>query len=347
MSNEKFTYKDAGVDIDAGTESLRLIKRHVESTVNKNVLWGLGAFGGLFDLTDIVKEYKRPVLVQSIDGVGTKLMVASMAEDHSTIGMDIVNHGCNDVLCQGAKPLTFLDYVAMNRLLPAQMEEILRGMAAACREAGVVILGGETAELPGMYQAKEYDVAGIITGVVERDEIVNGRSLAAGQVLIGLASNGLHTNGYTLARKVFFDMAKLGVHDMPKGFDRSVKNLLLAPHVNYANAVLAFLKTTKVHAIAHITGGGFKDNIVRVVPEGKRLTVKRGTWPVLPVFEFIQKTAGVAQEEMERAFNMGIGLVLAVDKADEKAAIDFFNANGHPAYAIGHVANGPRGVDVQ
>lgn len=346
MSNEKITYKNAGVDIDAGTESLRLIKRHVESTVNKNVLWGLGAFGGLFDLTDIVKEYKRPVLVQSIDGVGTKLMVASMAEDHSTIGMDIVNHGCNDVLCQGAKPLTFLDYVAMNRLLPAQMEEILRGMAAACREAGVVILGGETAELPGMYQAKEYDVAGIITGVVERDEIVNGKTLAAGQVLIGLASNGLHTNGYTLARKVFFDMAKLGVHDTPKGFDRSVKELLLAPHVNYANAVLAFLKTTKVHAIAHITGGGFKDNIVRVVPEGKRLTVKRGTWPVLPVFDFIQKTAGVAQDEMERAFNMGIGLVLAVDKADEKKTLDFFNANGHAAYGIGHVADGPRGVDV-
>lgn len=346
MSNEKLTYKDAGVDIDAGTESLRLIKRHVESTVNKNVLWGLGAFGGMFDLTDIVKEYKRPVLVQSIDGVGTKLMVASMAADHSTIGMDIVNHGCNDVLCQGAKPLTFLDYVAMNRLLPAQMEEILRGMAAACREAGVVILGGETAELPGMYQAKEYDVAGIITGVVERDEIVNGRTLAAGQVLIGLASNGLHTNGYTLARKVFFDMAKLGVHDTPKGFDRSVKEILLAPHVNYTNAVLAFLKKTKVHAIAHITGGGFKDNIVRVAPEGKRLTVKRGTWPVLPVFDFIQKTAGVAQEEMERAFNMGIGLVLAVDKADEKAALDFFNANGHAAYNIGRVADGPRGVDV-
>ncbi|MBI5638570.1 MAG: phosphoribosylformylglycinamidine cyclo-ligase [Nitrospinae bacterium] len=346
MSNEKITYKDAGVDIDAGTESLRLIKRHVESTVNKNVLWGLGAFGGMFDLTDIVREYKKPVLVQSIDGVGTKLMVASMAEDHSTIGMDIVNHGCNDVLCQGAKPLTFLDYVAMNRLLPAQMEEILRGMAAACRDAGVVILGGETAELPGMYQAKEYDVAGIITGVVERDEIVNGRTLAAGQVLIGLASNGLHTNGYTLARKVFFDMAKLGVHDAPKGFDRSVKDILLAPHVNYANAVLAFLKKTKVHAIAHITGGGFKDNIVRVVPEGKRLTVKRGTWPVLPVFGFIQKTAGVAQEEMERAFNMGIGLVLAVDKADEKTALDFFNANGHAAYSIGLVADGPRGVDV-
>ncbi len=346
MSNEKITYKNAGVDIDAGTESLRLIKRHVESTVNKNVLWGLGAFGGMFDLTDIVKEYKKPVLVQSIDGVGTKLMVASMAEDHSTIGMDIVNHGCNDVLCQGAKPLTFLDYVAMNRLLPAQMEEILRGMAAACRDAGVVILGGETAELPGMYQAKEYDVAGIVTGVVERDEIVNGRSLAAGQLLIGLASNGLHTNGYTLARKVFFDMAKLGVHDTPNGFDRSVKDILLAPHVNYTNAVLAFLKKTKVHAIAHITGGGFKDNIVRVVPEGKRLTVKRGTWPVLPVFDFIQKTAGVAQEEMERAFNMGIGLVLAVDKADEKAALDFFNTNGHPAYCIGHVADGPRGVDV-
>lgn len=346
MTKGKTTYKDAGVDIDAGARALEKIKGHVESTATKNVLWGLGAFGGLFDLSDVVRDYRNPVLVQSIDGVGTKLMVATLANDHTTVGMDIVNHGCNDILCQGARPLTFLDYVAMSRLNPDQMEEILRGMAHACREAGVAILGGETAELPGMYRENEYDVAGVVTGVVERDEIINGRTLAAGQTLVGLASNGLHTNGYTLARKVFFEMAGLGVNDVPKGFDKTVKELLLAPHLNYAPAALEFLKGTKVHAIAHITGGGFKENLVRVVPKGKRAVLQRGTWPVLPVFDFIQKTAGVAREEMERAFNMGIGLILAVDKADEKPTLDFFNARGHAAYVVGHVADGERGVDV-
>ncbi|MBI5179629.1 MAG: phosphoribosylformylglycinamidine cyclo-ligase [Nitrospinae bacterium] len=346
MKKEKVTYASAGVDIDAGTAALEKIKGHVESTYTKQVLWGVGAFGGLFDLTEIVKGYRQPVLVQSIDGVGTKLMIATMANDHSTIGMDIVNHGCDDILCQGAKPLTFLDYVAMSRLSPEQMEQILGGMASACRAAGVAILGGETAELPGMYRENEYDVAGIVTGVVEKDEIINGKSLAPGHALIGLASSGLHTNGYTLARKVFFEIEKLGVHDRPKGLDGTVKEVLLAPHVNYAPAVLDFLKKVKVHAIAHITGGGFKDNIVRVVPDGVRAVIRRGTWPVLPVFAFIQKSADVAQEEMERAFNMGIGLVLAVEKAEEKAALDFFNARGHAAYAIGEVVGGSRGVDV-
>jgi phosphoribosylformylglycinamidine cyclo-ligase len=306
----------------------------------------VGAFGGLFDLTEIVKNYRQPVLVQSIDGVGTKLMVATMANDHTTIGMDIVNHGCDDILCQGARALTFLDYVAMSRLSPDQMEQILRGMAQACREAGVAIIGGETAELPGMYRDNEYDVAGIVTGVVERDGIINGQSLQSGHVLVGLASNGLHTNGYTLARKVFFEMEKLGLDDRPKGFADTVGKTLLAPHVNYAPAVLDFIATAKVHAIAHITGGGMKDNLVRVLPEGRRAAIRRGTWPVLPVFSFIRKSAGVAREEMERAFNMGIGLILALEKADGKKALDFFNARGHAAYMIGEMTDGPRGVDI-
>ncbi len=346
MGDKKVTYASSGVDIDAGTQALEKIRGHVESTYTPNVLWGVGAFGGLFDLTEIVRGYKKPVLVQSIDGVGTKLMIATMANDHTTVGMDIVNHGCDDILCQGAKPLTFLDYVAMSRLSPDQMEQILRGMAQACREAGVAIIGGETAELPGMYRENEYDVAGIVTGVVERDGIINGQSVMPGHVLVGLASNGLHTNGYTLARKVFFDIEKLGLGDRPKGFADTIGKTLLAPHVNYAPAVLDFIPQAKVHAIAHITGGGMKDNLVRVLPQGRRAVIKRGSWPVLPVFGFMQKSAEIAQDEMERAFNMGIGLILALEKADEKKALDFFNSRGHAAYTIGEITDGERGVEL-
>jgi len=346
LKKEKVTYRSAGVDIDAGELALKKIKKHVESTYNKNVLWGLGAFGGLFDLTAIAKKYKEPVMVQSIDGVGTKLMVATMAGDHSTVGMDIVNHGCNDVLCQGARPLTFLDYVAMPRLDPAQMEQILSGMAKACAAAGVAIIGGETAELPGIYREGEYDVAGIVTGVVEKKKIINGKSLKSGHALIGLASNGLHTNGYTLARKVFFDINKLGVFDVPKGFSETAARLLLAPHVNYAPAVLDFLEKARVHSIAHVTGGGIAGNLVRVVPDGVRAVVRRGSWPVPKLFTYIQKSAGVDRKEMERAFNMGIGLILAVKKSDVVATIDFFDKRGHAAYPIGEITKGTRGVSL-
>lgn len=346
MSMAKVTYRSAGVDVDAGELALKKIKRHVERTYDKNVLWGLGAFGGLYDLTRMARGYKEPVLVQSIDGVGTKLMVATMAGDHSTVGMDIVNHGCNDVVCQGARPLTFLDYVAMPRLSPDQMEQILGGMSKACLAAGVVILGGETAELPGIYREGEYDVAGIVTGVVEKKKIINGKGLKAGHALVGLASNGLHTNGYTLARKVFFELNKLRISDVPKGFDKTAAELLLAPHVNYAPAVLDFLGVAKVYAIAHITGGGMAGNLVRVVPDGLRAFVRRGSWPVPKLFDYIQKSADVEQREMERAFNMGIGMVLAVRKSDVKRTVDFFNGRGHAAFLIGETRKGARGVAV-
>ncbi|MBI3793197.1 MAG: phosphoribosylformylglycinamidine cyclo-ligase [Nitrospinae bacterium] len=344
MKDDKVTYRSAGVDIDAGELALKKIKSHVERTYNKNVLWGLGAFGGLFDLTEIAKTYKEPVLVQSIDGVGTKLMIATMANDHTTVGMDIVNHGCNDVLCQGARPLTFLDYVAMPRLSPEQMEQILSGMATACAQAGVAIIGGETAELPGIYREGEYDVAGVLTGVVEKKRIINGQSLKPGHVLVGLASNGLHTNGYTLARKVFFEINKIGIFDVPKGFTETAAKILLAPHVNYAPAVLDFLEKTQVHAIAHITGGGIAGNLVRVLPEGLKAVVKRGSWPVLDVFKYIQSSANIAQEEMERAFNMGLGLIIAVDKNDAESAVNFFNARGHASHIVGAMVEGSRSV---
>lgn len=334
----RVTYKQAGVDIDAGLETLKLIKKEVASTATGEVLASLGAFGGLYDLGGIVRDYKNPVLVQSIDGVGTKLMVATMAGDHTTVGEDIVNHGCNDVLCQGARPITFLDYIAMSRLDPKQAAQIVGGMAKACREAGVSILGGETAELPGMYRDNEYDVAGIVTGVVEKEKIVNGSSIKESDCLVGLASNGLHTNGYSLARKALFEQAGLGIDDTPKGLGAAVGEALLKPHINYAPSVLEFLKKGEaVHGMAHITGGGLHDNLIRIIPDKLRYEIKRGDWPVPPIFGLIQKLGNVPDKDMRRSFNMGIGYVLVIEPAAVKSAIDFFNSNGHPAFEIGEI----------
>ena len=329
------TYKKSGVDIDAGMKTLDLIKEAVSSTATGEVLSGIGAFGGMYDLGEIVKGYRNPVLVQSVDGVGTKLMVATMAGYHTTVGEDIVNHGCNDVLCQGAKPITFLDYIAMSKLDPEQAAQIVSGMAKACREAGVSILGGETAELPGMYRDNEYDIAGIVTGVVEKDEIVNGSSIAEGDVLVGLASNGLHTNGYSLARKVLFETAGLGINDTVEVLGATVGETLLMPHINYAPAVLKFLKKENPRGMAHITGGGLHDNLNRIIPEKMWYEVKPNSWPVPPIFSLIKKLGNVPLEDMERSFNMGIGYVLVVEPTAVKNAIDFFNSNGHPAFEIG------------
>ena len=339
MSGQKtsVTYKKSGVDIDAGMKTLDLIKEAVSSTATPEVLSGIGAFGGMYDLGEIVKGYRHPVLVQSVDGVGTKLMVATMAGYHTTVGEDIVNHGCNDVLCQGAKPITFLDYIAMSKLDPQQAAQIVSGMAKACREAGVSILGGETAELPGMYRDNEYDIAGIVTGVVEKDEIVNGSSIKKGDLLVGLASNGLHTNGYSLARKVLFEMAGFGINDRPETLDSTVGEALLMPHINYAPAVLKLLKTEKVRGMAHITGGGLRDNLMRIIPEKMWYEVKPNSWPVPPIFSLIEKLGNVPQGDMERSFNMGIGYVLVLEPTAAKTAIDFFNSTGHPAYEIGAI----------
>jgi len=338
MSGRKVTYRDAGVDIDAGKKSVELIREAVGSTHSSRVLAGVGAFGGLFDMSEIVRNYENPVLVQSIDGVGTKLMIASMAGDHTTIGMDIVNHGCDDILCQGARPHTFLDYIAMSRLDPRQVAEIVAGMAEACRKAGVAIIGGETAELPGMYRENEYDVAGVMTGVVEKEKIIDGSKIRPGDVLIGLASNGLHTNGYTLARKVVFEIAGLGLEDIPEGCGKPAGKLLLEPHINYAPAVLEFLESWEVRGMAHITGGGIAENLARILPERIEARVNRGSWPVLPLFEFIQKAGNVPQADMERTFNMGIGFILVIDEKTAGEALEFFAERGHYACRIGEIA---------
>lgn len=310
------TYKDAGVDIEAGQESVRRIKIVVESTYNPSVLQGIGPFGSLLDLSDILKTYRHPVLVQSIDSVGTKLMIARMANNHTTIGMDIVAHGVNDILCQGAKPLSFLDYIAVDKLEPEHIEQIVSGIVAGCREARMPLVGGEIAELPGIYCPGQYDLVGTITGIVERDRIITGKFICPGDRLVGLASNGLHTNGYTLARKIFFELKGYQVESYIPELGMTLAEELLKPHRNYGPAVSALLETIEIKGIAHITGGGLIDNLPRIFPEGCEALIYPNSWGIPPIFKLIQQEGNVPQEDMYRTFNMGIGMVLVVSQTE-------------------------------
>jgi phosphoribosylformylglycinamidine cyclo-ligase len=285
-------YTQAGVDIEAGNETVRRIKADVASTHTSAVLTGIGSFGGLYDLSEIIKNYKNPVLVQSIDGVGTKLSVARMMNKYDTVGEDIVNHCCDDLLAMGARSLTFLDYVAHDKLDPNTMASMVGGMAKACRENGVSLIGGETAEMPGTYMAGEHDIAGSITGVVEKDKIITGERIVEGDILVGLPSSGLHTNGYSLARKILFEMAGHDVNTVVDELGMSVGEALLKVHVNYSVPVLEMLdKGIDIRGIAHITGGGFLENIPRVLPANLDAQINLNSWPVLPIFSYMQKVA--------------------------------------------------------
>ncbi len=335
-------YAQSGVDIEAGNEVVRQIKDIVQSTHSPNVLVGIGSFGALFDISDIAKSYKNPVLVQSVDGVGTKLMVAKMAGDYSKVGADIVNHSANDIVCMGAKGLTFLDYVAHEKLDTGIMAEIMRGMATACKEGGISLIGGETAEMPGTYLAGEHDIAGAITGVVEKDKIITGERIAVGDAIIGLSSSGLHTNGYSLARKAFFETAKLTVNDTYEGLGETIGEALLKAHLNYAPAVLRSLDAgVSIHGIAHLTGGGFIENIPRVLPKNVNAQIKKGTWPILPVFTAIIKIANVSEADQYRSFNMGIGMVLMVPQTEKVRVMEMLaQETAFKAYEIGEVVAG-------
>ena len=336
------SYASAGVNIEAGNEVVRQIKDIVKATHSPNVLQGIGSFGALFDISDIAKSYKNPVLVQSVDGVGTKLMVAKLANDYSKVGADIVNHSANDIVCMGAKGLTFLDYVAHEKLDTNIMAEIMRGMAQACVEGGISLVGGETAEMPGTYLAGEHDIAGAITGVVEKEKIVTGEKIAVGDAVIGLSSSGLHTNGYSLARKAFFDTAKLTVNDTYEGLNETIGQALLHAHLNYAPAVLRVLDAgVQVNGIAHLTGGGFTENIPRILPKNVNVQIKKGTWPVLPVFQAIIKIANVAEAEQYRAFNMGIGMILVVPQSEKARAMEMLSKETtFKTYEIGEIVAG-------
>ena len=321
-------YDSSGVDIDAGNRAVDMMKDAVRSTYNASVLAGIGSFGGLFDISSL-KQMEHPVLVASTDGVGTKVKLATSAGRFRGIGHDIVNHCINDILVQGAKPLFFLDYFATSKLNPEQTAEVVTGIAEACTEAGMALLGGETAEMPGVYQPNEFDVAGTIVGVVERNEILPRSTVQDGDVLVGLTSSGPHTNGYSLIRKVFESTT----------LDDSLADALLAPHRSYFNILHPQL--SKVKALVHITGGGFIENIPRVLPEDLDVVIHKNAWQIPSFWNLIQERGNISSEEMYRVFNMGIGMIAIVDRA---TAAEFQSSIPEPTFVIGELVRGKRNV---
>jgi phosphoribosylformylglycinamidine cyclo-ligase len=335
------TYRQSGVDIDAGNEVVRRIKALAKSTHTAGVLGGLGSFGGLFALPENVEA---PVLVASADGVGTKLKVAFMAGVHDTIGADLVNHCVNDILVQGAEPLFFLDYLATGRLSPDVAEQIVNGVARACRENGCALLGGETAEMPGFYDDGEYDVAGFIVGIVPRARLIDGSGIQAGDVLIGLPSSGLHTNGYSLARKIVFETAGLRVDEIWPGDSRTVGDVLLETHRSYLPAIRPLLGSGLIKGMAHITGGGVTENLPRALPKGLQARVDPSSWTVPPMFQWLQQAGGVPEDDMRRTFNMGIGLIIVCAEADASRIVDTLARAGERPTRIGSIEAGAGGV---
>src|SRR4029079_10029466 len=313
-------YRQSGVDIDAGNETVRRIKQLARSTFTPGVLSEIGSFGGLFQLDS--KAITEPVLVASADGVGTKLKVAFMSGRHDTVGADLVNHCVNDILVQGARPLFFLDYLATGRLSPDVAEQVVTGVARGCRENGCALLGGETAEMPGFYADGEYDIAGFIVGVVDHDRVVNGSGIAPGDVLIGLPSAGLHTNGYSLARRVFFETCGYRVDTYVPEVRGTIGDVLLAEHRSYLRIVCPLIEDRLVKGMAHITGGGITENLPRILPEGCAATIERKAWGIPPLFRLLEKAWALATDEMFRAFNRVIGLIIACAPADSETVLD-------------------------
>jgi len=333
-------YKSAGVNIDAGNEAVELIKKSLKHTFNKNVLTGVGSFGSLFDLKSIVSEYKNPVLVQSIDGVGTKTIIARKMNKYNTIGIDLVSACCNDITVMGAKPLTFLDYIANDKLKPKIIEEFVDGIAKSCKENNIALVGGETAEMPDTYLKGEHDVVGIVTGIVEKDRIIDGSKIQSGDVVLGLPSTGLQTNGYSLARKLFFEVGKYNVNDHVGELEKQVGKTLLEPSYIYNPFIQKLLvNNVQINGMAHISGGGLVENIPRVVPANFNVELKKGSWPILSVFKEMQKIGNISETEMYRTFNMGIGLVLIVPSPDIEQ-IQLLLNNIIPVYEIGRIVKG-------
>ena len=335
---ERLTYRDAGVDIDAQDEALRRISDLVRSTRTAGVLADLGSFGGVF--APDLRGMAQPLLVASADGVGTKLRVASRAGIHDTVGRDLVHHCINDILVQGARPLFFLDYVAAGKLDPAVLAAVVEGIAGACRDHGCALLGGETAEMPGFYAEGDYDVAGFIVGLVDRGQLLDGSRIRVGDRLIGLPSAGLHTNGYSLARKVFFDVLGLDIHERVPELGATVAEALLAEHRCYFAPLELALDEGWVHALAHITGGGLTDNVPRVLPAGTAARIERGSWPVPPLFELLERAGGVGLDEMYRVFNMGIGMVVISGGEEADLLESHLGRIGQPHHRIGEIVEG-------
>lgn len=339
---DPLTYRAAGVDIRAGDEAVRRIAPLAATTHRPEVLGGIGAFAAFCRVPD---AYRDPVLVSSTDGVGTKLKIAIMADRHDTVGIDLVAMGVNDVLVHGAEPLFFLDYLALNRVEPDKVAAIVAGIAAGCRQAGCALVGGETAEMGGFYAPGDYDLAGFAVGVAERSALITGEHVAVGDRVLGLASSGLHSNGYTLAREAIFGRMGLKLGDPVPGTGRSVVDELLEPTRIYVKPVLGLLRETRVKAMAHITGGGVTENLPRVLPSGRRARIARAAWPVPPVFAAIERAAAVDDAEMRRTFNMGLGFLLVVGPDDVAAATRRLQGAGERVFEVGEIVPGAPGVE--
>ena len=327
------TYKSAGVDIKAGDETVEKIKSLAKSTFNKNVLSGIGHFGAFYEID--LKKWKNPVMVSSVDGVGTKLKIAFAMDKHDTVGQDLVNHCVNDIAVCGAEPQYFMDYLAFGKLIPAKAEQIIKGFSIACKENNVALIGGETAEMPGLYDADEYDISGTIVGIVERDKVIDGSKVKKGDVLIGYASNGLHTNGYSLARKVLLE--KYSVHDKPEGLNSSLGEELLRVHKSYLKLISELKEKISINAFSHITGGGIIGNTKRVVPKDLKIKIDWDAWTVPAIFKLIQKTGNISDEEMKEVFNIGIGLIAIVNKNEVELALKTSEVAGEHGIVIGEV----------
>jgi phosphoribosylformylglycinamidine cyclo-ligase len=331
-------YKQAGVDIEAGYEAVNRMKKHVQKTMRQEVLGGLGGFGGMFDLSKF--NYKEPVLVSGTDGVGTKLKLAFQMDRHDTIGIDAVAMCVNDIVVQGAEPLFFLDYLAVGKADPERIENIVKGVSEGCVQAGCALVGGETAEMPGMYPEDEYDVAGFAVGIADKSKLVTGKTIKEGDILLGLSSNGIHSNGYSLVRKVLLEKGGLSLEQEVEQLGHTLGEELLRPTKIYVKPILNTLKKHDIKGMAHITGGGFIENIPRMLPEGIGAVIEYGSWPIQPIFDLLENVGELSREEMFNIFNMGIGMVLAVDENNMHDVIRQLEEDGEKAYIIGRTTAG-------
>lgn len=339
-------YKSAGVDVEAGYESVRLIKDDVKRTTIEGVLGGIGGFGGLFEMPT---DYKNPVLVSGTDGVGTKLRIAFLMDKHDTIGQDCVAMCVNDVACSGAKPLFFLDYLAVGKNYPERIAEIVKGVADGCVKAGCALVGGETAEMPGFYPEDEYDLAGFSVGIVEKDKITDGNRAKAGDKLIGISSSGVHSNGYSLVRKLFDlngENAKANLMEYSDELGMTIGEALLTPTRIYVKPLLKLIDEIGINTVSHITGGGFVENVPRMLPDGLKAVINKGTWDVLPIFNIMQKKGDIPDEDMYNTFNMGIGMIVAVDADKADAAVKCLAEAGEKASIIGELVEGDKDVEI-
>jgi phosphoribosylformylglycinamidine cyclo-ligase len=330
---EKKTYKDAGVDIDRANSFIERIKPLIKTASRREVMSGIGGFGGLFHLD--IGKIKDPVLVSSTDGVGTKLKIAQQMDKHNTVGIDLVAMSVNDVVVQGAEPLFFLDYIATGKICVDTNVQIVEGIVQGCQEAGCALIGGETAEMPGFYPDGEYDLAGFCVGIVDADKLIDGSEIRVGDKIVGIASSGLHSNGFSLARRVLFEDGKLQPDERIEGFEHSIGMELLKPTRIYVKSILNLIKNFTIRGIVHITGGGFLDNIPRIVPGPCRAVIRRGSWPVAPVFDLIRRKGNIDDTEMLRVFNMGIGMILIVAEKDHAEILERLEKLGEKAYSIG------------